>query len=221
MEDRKNAGIRVPLDVRDRALPDYWSEACAQLANTDALIADLINQYPETILSSRKDPFYTLLRAIVGQQISVKSADSVWSRLENFNNFNFSPEFFLKADSEELRSLGLSRQKIEYIKNISNYFYKKQITDNYFKDKSSREISAELIKIKGIGTWTIEMFLIFYALEPDIFPVKDIGVINTMKKLYGFSSLDEILKHSERWRPWSTVAVWYIWRSLDDEPVLY
>jgi DNA-3-methyladenine glycosylase II len=221
MEDRKNAGIRVPLDVRDRALPDYWSEACAQLANTDALIADLINQYPETILSSRKDPFYTLLRAIVGQQISVKSADSVWSRLENFSNFNFSPEFFLKADSEELRSLGLSRQKIEYIKNISSYFYEKQITDNYFKDKSSSEISSELIKIKGIGTWTIEMFLIFYALEPDIFPVKDIGVINTMKKLYGFSSLDEILKHSERWRPWSTVAVWYIWRSLDDEPVLY
>ena len=218
---QENLFVHQPLPVKDRVLPDYWSEACIKLAKTDTLMADLINQYPETILSSRRDPFYTLLRAIIGQQISVKSADSMWSRLENFNNFNFSPEFFLKADSEELRSLGLSRQKVEYIKNISSYFYEKQITDNYFKDKSSSEISAELIKIKGIGTWTIEMFLIFYALEPDIFPVKDIGVINTMKKLYGFSSLDEILKHSERWRPWSTVAVWYIWRSLDAEPVLY
>ncbi|MFZ4084100.1 MAG: DNA-3-methyladenine glycosylase family protein [Vampirovibrionia bacterium] len=219
--DDKNSEIGVPPHAQDRALPDYWSEACLKLAETDTLIADLINQYPETILSSRRDPFYTLLRAIIGQQISVKSADSLWSRLENFNNFNFSPEFFLKADSEELRSLGLSRQKVEYTKNISSYFYDKQINDDYFKNKSSSEISAELIKIKGIGTWTVEMFLIFYALEPDIFPVKDIGVINTMKKLYGFSSLDEILKHSEKWRPWSTVAVWYIWRSLDAEPVLY
>ncbi len=218
---QENLFVHQPLPVKDRVLADYWSEACIKLAKTDTLMADLINQYPETILSSRRDPFYTLLRAIIGQQISVKSADSMWSRLENFNNFNFSPEFFLKADSEELRSLGLSRQKVEYIKNISSYFYDKQINDDYFKNKSSSEISAELIKIKGVGTWTIEMFLIFYALEPDIFPVKDIGVINTMKKLYGFSSLDEILKHSERWRPWSTVAVWYIWRSLDDEPVLY
>ncbi|MBU6196651.1 MAG: DNA-3-methyladenine glycosylase 2 family protein [Cyanobacteria bacterium REEB446] len=218
---QENLFVHQPLPVKDGVLPDYWSEACIKLAETDTLMADLINQYPESILSSRRDPFYTLLRAIIGQQISVKSADSMWSRLENFNNFNFSPEFFLKADSEELRSLGLSRQKVEYIKNISSYFYDKQINDDYFKNKSSSEISAELIKIKGVGTWTIEMFLIFYALEPDIFPVKDIGVINTMKKLYGFSSLDEILKHSERWRPWSTVAVWYIWRSLDDEPVLY
>ena len=218
---QENLFVHQPLPVKDRVLADYWSEACIKLAKTDTLMADLINQYPETILSSRRDPFYTLLRAIIGQQISVKSADSMWSRLENFNNFNFSPEFFLKADSEELRSLGLSRQKVDYIKNISSYFYDKQINDDYFKNKSSSEISAELIKIKGVGTWTIEMFLIFYALEPDIFPVKDIGVINTMKKLYGFSSLDEILKHSERWRPWSTVAVWYIWRSLDDEPVLY
>ncbi|MFM7458669.1 MAG: DNA-3-methyladenine glycosylase family protein [bacterium] len=219
--DKKNIKIEVSLHTQHRALPDYWSEACAQLSKNDPLIANLIKEYPETILSSRRDPFHTLLRAVVGQQISVKAADSVWSRLEDFNNLNFSPEFFLKADSEELRSLGLSRQKIEYIKNISNYFHEKQITDNYFKDKPSSEISAELIKIKGIGTWTIEMFLIFYALEPDIFPVKDIGIINTMKKLYGFSSLDEILKHGEKWRPWSTVAVWYIWRSLDAEPVLY
>jgi 3-methyladenine DNA glycosylase/8-oxoguanine DNA glycosylase len=119
--DDKNSEIGVPPHAQDRALPDYWSEACLKLAETDTLMADLINQYPETILSSRRDPFYTLLRAIIGQQISVKSADSLWSRLEIFNNFNFSPEFFLKTDSEKLRSLGLSRQKVEYTKNISMF----------------------------------------------------------------------------------------------------
>lgn len=218
--------------MTQRVYPDYWQEACSELAQRDPIIASLIQSYPDTILSSAMNPFLTLLRAIIGQQISVKAADAIYLRLEKLSEGNHSrPEYFLNLPTsasqeaslrdEQLREIGLSRQKIAYIKNIAEYFTRLSLGHKDFKNKSSKEIREELIKIKGVGEWTVEMFLIFYVLERDVFPVKDIGLVNTIKKLYGYTEMPQILSLKELWSPWSTVAVWYIWRSLDAEPVLY
>ena len=221
-----------------RTYPDYWNEACTALTKLDPVIASLIQAYPDAILSSGMNPFLTLLRAILGQQISVKAADAIYLRLEKLSDSNHSsPEYFLNSAEEPLREIGLSRQKIAYIKNIAEYFTNLNLADakkenttdkasqhfyhQYFKSKSSKEIKEELIKIKGVGEWTCEMFLIFYALEPNIFPVKDIGLINTIKKLYNYTEMSQILTLRDLLSPWATVGTWYVWRSLDAEPVLY
>lgn len=197
--------------------PTYWKKACAELSANDPIMAGIIASYDGEFLVGRGDGFYSLARSIVGQQISVKAAASVWVKFENIVD-KVSPDYVNKTTEDDLRSAGLSRQKIKYLKNLSEHFLDGSVDEKSFKDKSDEEIIKDLTQVKGIGRWTAEMFLIFYMLRPDVFPIDDIGLQKAIVKHYGDVPILEIGK---TWQPWRSVATWYLWRSLDPEPVEY
>lgn len=203
--------------------PPYWQDAIAYLSDQDEIMAQLITTYCDETLMNYHNPFYTLMRAIVGQQISVKAADAIWARLE-LNIQTFSPQKLLEIDETQLRQWGLSRQKISYITNIAHGFEDGIFTPHLWSTMSDQEVANQLISIKGIGRWTAEMFLIFHLHRPDIFPIADLGLINAVNCHYSQeSSLSKqsILDLSQQWKPYRTVATWYLWRSLDPVPVQY
>ena len=203
--------------------PDYWQQACRELAQADSVMAELIRQHPNTSLISRGAPFVTLVRSIVGQQISVKAADSVWRRLTEAVP-SITPKAILARSAEQLRACGLSARKVEYIADLAAHFDTKQIRTRRWPSMSDAEIIAELTAVRGIGVWTAEMFLIFNQMRPDVFPVDDIGLQKAVAKHY-FSGerpgRSELTSLGERWQPWRSVATWYLWRSLDPVPVEY
>lgn len=172
---------------------------------------------------SRGDPFYTLMRSIIGQQISVKAADALWVKFEHLAK-NIAPKSVLSLDEEQLRGCGLSRQKAHYVHIIAQHFMHNGWLEREWHDVPDDQIRAELTAIKGIGPWTAEMFLIFALLRPDVFPLGDIGLRKAMEKHYfaGEKQTTAVLEtFGERWRPYRTVATWYLWRSLDPVPVEY
>lgn len=203
--------------------PLYWQEAKKYLTIKDPMIAELIVSYPHDILLNYHNPFYTLTRAIVGQQISVKAADAIWQRLENLLKI-VEPEYYLQVSPENLRQIGLSRQKISYIANIAQAFSDKTLTPDKWDEMEDEAIAKQLMNIKGIGKWTAEMFLIFHLHRPNILPLSDLGLLNAINRYYGVDktlSKADILELSKRWEPYCTVATWYLWRSLDPVPVQY
>ena len=203
--------------------PKYWEQAKNELSDKDFVMAGIIKSYDGEYLESRGDAFYSLARSIVGQQVSVKAADSIWNKLESVIQ-NISPDIILKTEHDNLRSAGLSNSKVTYLKNVAEYFISNQQTAENFHLMSDNEITAELMAIKGIGRWTVEMFLIFHMLRPDVFPVKDIGLQKAIIKHYDITEKvneGKFLKLSNSWSPWRTVATWYLWRSLDPVPVKY
>ena len=203
--------------------PDYWQDASAQLAADDLVMAGFVAQYSGTSLVSRGDPFVTLARSIVGQQISVKAADSVWARFSAALPV-LVPATVLAAPPDLLRSCGLSARKVEYVGDLARHFEAGQIHVDHWVSMSDAEILAELTAVRGIGVWTAEMFLIFNQLRPDVFPLDDIGVQKAVAAHYCEGrrpTRSELVAHGERWRPWRSVATWYLWRSLDPVPVEY
>ena len=203
--------------------PLFWEKAKKELIKSDEKLGKIIVNYPNDFLYSKSDPFYTISRSIVGQQISVKAAQAVWDKLEKKIKI-VSPKNINKLHFMSLKSCGLSRQKITYLKNLSIAFIKKEVNPNGWSNLSDEEIINELIKVKGIGRWTAEMFLIFNLCRPDIFPVDDIGLIKGICNCYNLDypiSKDRAIKLSKKWRPWRSVATWYFWRSLDPIPVEY
>jgi len=203
--------------------PIFWQKAKKALSAKDKKLSKLIKSYPDDFLFSKSDPFFTLARSIVGQQISVKAAQSVWDRLE-IKIKKIKPEIILKTHSSTLKSVGLSRQKVKYLKNLANAFIEKKIKINLWDKMNDEEIVQDLIQIKGIGRWTTEMFLIFNLCRTDIFPLDDIGMIKGLCKLYNISyptKREIIIKIGEKWKPYRSVATWYLWRSLDPIPVEY
>ena len=206
------------------SLPAYWQQSKEFLTHADPKLAKLILEHQQYSISSRGEALETLLRSIVGQQISVQAAASVWGKLEKKIG-KINPENVLLMSFEELKSCGLSKQKVQYIINICNHFINFSIKDHlYWENRSFKSIYDELITIKGVGPWTAEMFGMFYLLEKDIFPIKDIGIIRAMNSIYGEGkplSLEKIIAISETWRPYRSVACWFLWRSIDSEEVLY
>ena len=204
--------------------PAYWQQSKEFLTHADPKLAKLILEHQQYSISSRGEALETLLRSIVGQQISVQAAASVWGKLEKKIG-KIKPENVLLMNFEELKSCGLSKQKVQYIINICNHFINFSIKDHlYWENRSFKSIYDELITIKGVGPWTAEMFGMFYLLEKDIFPIKDIGIIRAMNQIYGEGkplSLEKIIAISETWRPYRSVACWFLWRSIDSEEVLY
>ncbi len=203
--------------------PIFWQKAKKTLSAKDKKLSKIIESYPSDFLFSKSDPFFTLARSIVGQQISVKAAQSVWDRLE-IKIKKIKPEIVLKTHSSTLKSIGLSRQKVKYLKNLANAFIEKKIKMNLWNKMSDEEIVQDLIQIKGIGRWTAEMFLIFNLCRADIFPLDDIGMIKGLCKLYDIAYPTErktIIDIGEKWKPYRSVATWYLWRSLDPIPVEY
>jgi DNA-3-methyladenine glycosylase II len=208
---------------RGSIVPSYWSEACRALASQDRILRGLIKEYSDARLRSRGSAFETLLRAIVGQQISVKAAQSVWSRFEEKIGL-MSTESVLAHTPAALRSCGLSRQKVDYIRDLARHFESGEINPRRFKSLKDEELIQRLCDVRGIGRWTAEMFLIFHLRRPDVYPLQDIGLIRAVERHYlggKNASKQDVADVGERWRPWRTVATWYLWRSLDPFPVEY
>ena len=203
--------------------PDYWNDACAHLGKRCKVMKKLIKNYPEAQLRTRGDPFQTLARAIVGQQISVKAAQSVWNKTVDVVG-KITPKNMLAVTPEALRSAGNSRQKIAYMQDLAGHFADGRIKPRRWHTMDDADVIGELVEVKGIGRWTAEMFLIFYLMRPNVFPVDDIGLIRAIEKHFHDGerlSKAEVLAYAERWAPWNTVATWYLWRSLDPVPVEY
>ena len=209
--------------MKTLAAPPYWQQACAELAATDPVMAALIERYPDAILANRGDPFQTLARAIVGQQISVKAADSVWARFAAHAQ-TISPEHIVTLEQDALAACGLSRRKAEYLRDLAGHFVDGRIEPARWKRMEDETVIAELTDVRGIGRWTAEMFLIFSLRRPDVWPVDDIGLQKAvaLHYLHGERPTPTILRqHGERHAPWRTVATWYLWRSLDPMVVQY
>ena len=203
--------------------PDYWDRAKRALARKDPVMAAIIRSRPKVFLMRRGEPFLTLARAICGQQISVKAAQSVWDRVVACCS-QVTPEHVLAVDRKKLRACGLSDRKTEYIADLAQHFADGRIHVHKWPQMSDEEIIAELVEVRGIGRWTAEMFLIFNLLRPDVFPLDDLGLQKGMRVAYFKGrkvSLKRMKKLGETWRPWRSVATWYLWRSLDPVPVEY
>ncbi len=205
--------------------PEFWLRAKRELVRTDPVMAKIIRAYPRISLQRRGDPFFTLARSIVGQQISVKAAQSIWNRVAAL-----APEMqpaqiiALRARTRRLKAAGLSDRKVEYIVDLAKHFANGTIHPHRWGEMSDEEVIEELIQVRGIGRWTAEMFLMFNLLRPDVFPVADLGLQKAVHLHYYNDvkiPLDKLRAHGEAWRPWRTVATWYLWRSLDPVPVEY
>ena len=203
-------------------IPDYWADACKHLVKKDRVMKRLIPQFPNTALQTRGDAFSTLARSIVGQQISVKAAQTVWRRLEMLPK-EMTPANVLKLKVDDMRGAGLSARKVEYLVDLSIHFDNGTVHVKDWQAMDDEAIIAELVAIRGIGRWTAEMFLMFYLRRPNVLPLDDVGLINGIAKNY-FSgeavSRSDAREVAAAWTPYCSVATWYIWRSLDTIPVL-
>ena len=203
--------------------PDYWQRAKRALGRRDPVMARIMREHPKVFLVRRGEPFLTLARAIVGQQISVKAAQSVWDRLVACVG-EVTPQGVLLKERRLLRACGLSDRKTEYIADLAQHFADGAIHVHRWPEMSDEEIIAELVEVRGIGRWTAEMFLIFNLLRPDVFPLDDLGLQKGIRLAYFKGrkvSLRTMRRLGEAWRPWRSVATWYLWRSLDPVPVEY
>jgi DNA-3-methyladenine glycosylase II len=203
--------------------PEYWDRAKRALAREDAVLGAIIRRYPKVHLQQRGEPFFTLARAIVGQQISVKAAQSVWNRFEACVGF-VSPERVLLVERMQLRACGLSDRKVEYVADLAQHFADGRIHVHRWPEMDDEAIIEELTEVRGIGRWTAEMFLMFNLLRPDVFPLDDLGLQKGIRVAYFKGrkvSVRTMRRLGDAWRPWRSVATWYLWRSLDPLPVEY
>ena len=202
--------------------PDYWDSAKRTLARRDPVLGAIMRRFPKVHITQRGAPFNTLARAIVGQQISVKAAQSVWNKLLLCVS-EVTPEKILSKKRKELRSCGLSDRKVEYIADLAQHFADGKIHVRRWPAMQDEDVIAELTEVRGIGRWTAEMFLMFNLLRPDVFPLGDLGLQKGIRVSYfkRTVSLNRMRKLGETWRPWRSVATWYLWRSLDPLPVEY
>jgi len=203
--------------------PEFWLRARRALARRDPVLGAIIRRHPGAALARRGEPFATLARAIVGQQISVKAAQSVWDRVLGRVG-EISPERVLAVRREALRACGLSARKVEYIADLARHFADGSIHVARWPRMTDEEVIAELTQVRGIGRWTAEMFLIFNLLRPDVYPLDDLGLQRAIRLHYFGGrkvSVARMRRLGERWAPWRSVATWYLWRSLDPLPVAY
>jgi DNA-3-methyladenine glycosylase II len=202
------------------ALPDvppYWAEAKAELMRRDRIMNKLIPQFGDMHLRGHPDPFTTLARSIVGQQVTVKAAETAWVKLRALCP-KMTPSQVIKAGADDLAACGLSKRKTEYILDLADHFKAKRVHADLWSQMEDEAVIAELVRIRGITRWTAEMFLIFNLLRPNVLPLDDAGLIQGISQNY-FSgepvSRSDAREVAANWEPWRTVATWYLWRSLD------
>ncbi len=203
--------------------PAWWQRASRQLGAADPVLGTLIIRYRGLTLASRGDAFQTLARSIIGQQISVKAAQSVWDRFAAAVG-DMQPQRVLRLSEIQLRGCGLSGQKVKYLRDLSERFAGGTLDVARWHDMDDETLIADLTQVKGIGRWTAEMFLIFYLMRPDVFPLGDLGLQRALRLHYNKGrplSERRIAALSRLWTPWRSVATWYLWRSLDPLPVEY
>ena len=191
-----------------------------KILNKDSKMRELIKEYGFPEFEQKNDYFQSLMRSIVFQQLSGKVANIIYQRLINLlPNNKIIPKAVLKLSKEDMRQVGLSLQKINYIKNLADYFNTNMFDSNKVEKMSNEEISKELIQIKGVGQWTVDMFLMFTLNRLDVMPYSDLGIQKGMKILFNLNELptkDEMKTLSNQWSPYRTIACWYIWKIVDD-----
>jgi DNA-3-methyladenine glycosylase II len=219
--------VAVPVQIGgltpEITRPAYWDKACADLVKRDRILKKLIPKFGPVHLLSRGDPFVTLARSVVGQQISVASAQAVWAKVEAACP-KLVPQQFIKLGQEKLTACGLSRRKADYVLDLAQHFVSGALHVGKWTSMEDETVIAELTQIRGIGRWTAEMFLIFNLSRPDVLPLDDLGLIRAISVNY-FSgepvTRSEAREVAANWEPWRTVATWYMWRSLDPLTVDY
>jgi DNA-3-methyladenine glycosylase II len=213
MPNVKRANGAVPA----ACVPSYWQDAKDELMKRDRIMRKVIPQFGDLHLVGRDEPFVTLARSIIGQQISVNAAESVWQRLLAVCP-KCTPAQILKAGNGNLALCGLSKRKSEYIVDLAEHFKAKRVHVDKWAEMDDEDVIGELTQIRGIGRWTAEMFLIFNLLRPNILPLDDAGLLKGISVNY-FSgepvSRSDAREVAANWEPWRTVATWYLWRSLD------
>jgi DNA-3-methyladenine glycosylase II len=203
--------------------PKYWNKGYKYLSNKDKVLKKIIDQFPNQSLELNNNSFHALINSIIGQQISVSSANSMKKKLFLLKK-NITPRSIKNISNIELRNCGLSKQKILYIDNITNFFLDNKKFVKGIKNFDEPLIRDRLIEIKGIGNWTVDMFLLFTHGSSNIFPSGDLGFVKAISKHYKKDlPLDDkfLLKLFNKWTPYSSIATWYLWRSLDPIPVSY
>jgi DNA-3-methyladenine glycosylase II len=203
--------------------PDYWPAAKTHLAKKDKVLRKLMKVYPDAQLNTRGDAFQTLARSIVGQQISVKAAQSVWNRFAECA-CKVDPATIIALPDEAMRACGLSGQKVTYLKDLSRHFHEGLVKPRRWKRMEDEAVIEDLVRVKGIGRWSAEMFLLFHMMRPNVLPVGDLGLQRAMERQYNDGeplTRDEMREIGKPWQPWSSVATWYLWRSLDPVAVEY
>ena len=203
--------------------PKYWNKGKIYLSNKDKVLKKLIQTYRNEYLNLNSNYFHSLINSIIGQQISVSAADSMKTKFFKLKR-NITPQTVSKLRTTDLRKCGLSRQKILYIRNISKFFLQNKKFIKNINKTSEEEIYNNLIEIKGVGNWTIHMFLMFSYGSSNIFPTGDLGFLKAISKLYRVQlpiSERKLKLLYKKWSPYSSQATWYLWRSLDPIPVNY
>ncbi len=203
--------------------PKYWNKGKIYLSNKDKVLKKLIQTYSNEYLNLNSNYFHSLINSIIGQQISVSAADSMKTKFFKLKR-NITPQTVSKLGTTDLRKCGLSRQKILYIRNISKFFLQNKKFIKYINKSSEEEIYNNFIEIKGVGNWTIHMFLMFSYGSSNIFPTGDLGFLKAISKLYKVQlpiSERKLKLLYKKWSPYSSQATWYLWRSLDPIPVNY
>jgi DNA-3-methyladenine glycosylase II len=191
----------------------------AELPRLDARLGQLIELQKPIIYKPRTNYFFSLCRSIVGQQVSVAAAATIFGRLEAATGLE--PGKVAALSEEQIKTIGLSRQKAGYIKDLARHFMDNPKVYNHLGQLNDEEVIADLTAVKGIGVWTAQMFLMFTLVRLDVFAPDDVGIQRAMQKLYGWKSLpkkDQLEKTAEHWRPYRTVACWHLWQSLDNTP---
>ena len=196
-------------------------KSALKILNKDSKMQKLIKTYDSPNFEQKNDYFQSLMRSIVFQQLNGKVANIIYQRLINLlPNNKIIPKEVLMLTNEDMRQVGLSSQKINYIKNLADYFDTNLFNTNEVKKMSNEAISMKLIQIKGIGQWTVDMFLMFTLNRPDVMPYSDLGIRKGMKTLFNLNELptkEEMKTFSRKWKPYRTVACWYLWKIADDE----
>ena len=202
--------------------PAYWAKAVEYLKSTDPILSEIIDENLHPFLSPNGNVGNTLIKSIVGQQISVKAADSVWRKMEDLLG-TVIPENIVLYDLQDLRECGLLMRKSEYMLDFSKLWVD-SLSDLDWFSMDDEGVKSRLLEIRGVGPWTVDMVMIFALGQPDILPLGDIGLIRAIEKTYARGSnlgVEEILDISTGWSPYRTVATWYLWRVIDPEPVNY
>ncbi len=197
--------------------PDFWQEGKAHLSRRDKVMRKLVKAYPDGDLGGRGNEFQTLARSIVGQQISVKAAQSVWARFADTAR-EVTPAVVTALPVDAMRGCGLSGQKVLYLKDLAAHFDTGAVKPRRWPRMDDEAIIEDLVRVKGIGRWSVEMFLIFHMMRPNVLPVDDRGLRRAMEKHYNDGEAltkPEMRAIGARWSPWCSVATWYLWRSLD------
>ena len=204
--------------------PKYWNKAKKYLSKKDKIMKILIEKYRHKTLTSRKDIFFSLCKSIIGQQISVSAANSVFKKFKSLCNGKINPKVVKKITIQKLKKCGLSNQKAKGIKELSIKFSNKSFNPKLIKKMNDEEAIIYLSTLRQIGRWSAEMILLFTYNRENIWPIQDIGLLRAISNNYKKKYLppEKFVNYlKKKFSPYCSVATWYLWRSIDDEPVQY